>query len=289
MATSIRDYDYGEVKIPETDEVIDPKYPKGSSVDPNELGTLRQQLAIWMVSRENPYMPKAVVNWAWSHFFGQGFVHPIDDFNDSNPASHPELLDKLSKFFVKSKYDMRRLIRVIVSSQAYHLSGAIHEKGDGHPEYFVSMPPKVFSPEQLYDSLNLSMGQQVQPVGPQGFPVFSNGRAAFISKMRSLETDRKLFEGGLPQALLMMNGEYTAFSTDPAKGRLVGSLSAPFFTSRQQIETLFLATYSRFPKEKEFKVFDQYLTDAKTDSEKQNALGDMLWALVNSAEFTINH
>ena len=286
---SIRDYDYGDVKIPDSDETVAPRYPKGEIADPDDLGTLRQQLAIWMVSRNNPYMPRNTVNWAWSHFFGQGFVHPIDDFSKENKPSHPELLQKLSQFFVKSKFNLERLIRVIVSSKAYRLSGETTKEIADRPELFANMPAKVFTPEQLYDSLNLSMGRNSETVPPQQ-PFFRSQRSQFISKMRSLETDPKKYEGGLAQALLMMNGEFTTFSTNPEQGRLVASLSAPFFTDSQRIETMFLATYSRFPTKSESEFFQEYL-QANSSKKKGNAkaLGDLLWALINSAEFTINH
>ena len=56
-----------------------PKYPAGLSPGQNELGTRREQLAIWMASRDNPFLARAGVNRVWWHLFGRGLVEPVDD------------------------------------------------------------------------------------------------------------------------------------------------------------------------------------------------------------------
>ena len=50
----------------------------------------RRVFAEWLTSPENPFFARATVNRLWAHFFGRGFVNPIDDLRDDNPASHPE-------------------------------------------------------------------------------------------------------------------------------------------------------------------------------------------------------
>jgi hypothetical protein len=66
-------------------------------------------------------------------------------------------------------------------------------------------------------------------------------------------------------------------------------LAAPFFTDEQRLETLFLSTLSRQPEAAERDAMLKSISAAKTDEERQRALGDVLWALLNSAEFTFNH
>src|SRR5262245_50073214 len=98
------DLDTGEVKHPKTDQVVPPKYPDGPAPAAGELGTRREQLAIWMASRDNPYLPRAAVNRAWWHLFGRGLVEPVDDMSPQNRASHPELLDELTAYFVQTGF-----------------------------------------------------------------------------------------------------------------------------------------------------------------------------------------
>ena len=104
----------GEVTLPESEDVVLPKYPGGRDADPNERGTRRQQLSIWMSSPENPYLARAAVNRVWSMLFGRGLVNPVDDLGPHNPASHPQLLEDLTNYFVETNYDLKNLLRVLV-------------------------------------------------------------------------------------------------------------------------------------------------------------------------------
>ena len=86
-----------------------------------------------------------------------------------------------------------------------------------------------------------------------------------------------------------MHGGLIHSATDLATSGLLKSLSAPFFTDEQRLDTLFLSTLSRYPEPAEREVMLKTIAAAKTDAEKQQVLGDVLWALLNSAEFTFNH
>ncbi len=86
-----------------------------------------------------------------------------------------------------------------------------------------------------------------------------------------------------------MHGGLIHRSTDLNTSGLLKSLSAPFFTDGQRLDTLFLATLSRSPEAAERDVMLEQLSAATTGAERQKVLGDVLWALLNSAEFTFNH
>ena len=81
----------------------------------------RKALAAWMI--RHPWFAEAAVNRMWSYFFGRGIVDPVDDFRSTNPPSHPELLARLAEDFRSHGHDLRHLIRTIVSSRTYQLSG----------------------------------------------------------------------------------------------------------------------------------------------------------------------
>ena len=66
--------------------------------------------------------PRPIVNRMWGVFLGRGFVNPVDDFNDQNKPSNPELLDELAVRFKNYNYDQKELIRWICNSEAYNLS-----------------------------------------------------------------------------------------------------------------------------------------------------------------------
>ena len=75
-----------------------------------------------MTAPDNPYFSRALVNRYWKHFFSRGLVDPEDDMRRRIPASNPELLAALAQHFVKSRFDLKDLVRTICQSQVYQLS-----------------------------------------------------------------------------------------------------------------------------------------------------------------------
>ncbi|MES2694125.1 MAG: DUF1549 and DUF1553 domain-containing protein, partial [Verrucomicrobiota bacterium] len=103
----------------------------GEMTEANRLGRL--ELAKWLMSPENPLAARTAVNRAWQAFFGTGFVKTAEDFGvQSEPPSHPELLDWLSTEFVASGWDVKALHRLIVTSATYRqssrMTAAAHER-----------------------------------------------------------------------------------------------------------------------------------------------------------------
>jgi hypothetical protein len=86
-----------------------------------------------------------------------------------------------------------------------------------------------------------------------------------------------------------MHGGLIHGATDVATSGLLKSLAAPFLTDDQRLDALFLSTLSRYPTDSERELMLQQVAAAATEGERQQALGDILWALLNSAEFTLNH
>jgi hypothetical protein len=90
------------------------------------------------------------------------------------------------------------------------------------------------------------------------------------------------------QALTLLNGADLAEATHPERGPLLGSLEAPFLTDDDRLRTLFLATFSRQPTDDELSLCREQLAKY-SDSDRAKAYSDILWALLNSAEFALNH
>ena len=97
----------------------------------------------------------------WGHFFGKGFVSPVDDFGTHNLPSHPELLDKLAQQFKDSGYDTKALIRWIMNSDAYNLTSAATKDNEKDETLFSHMNLKPMTPEQLFDSLMVATQAKV--------------------------------------------------------------------------------------------------------------------------------
>lgn len=293
-ATALVDATLGEVTLPGTDRVVTPKYlgaePPREDADVNR----RRQLAIWMVSRDNRYFPRAAVNRVWAHLFGRGLVHPLDDFAAHNPPSHPELLEELAAYFVETGYDLGGLFRTLAGTQAYQLSSQTASEVDTiPPELFGRMAIKTLTPEQLYDCLVRATRPSAAAGPAAGGPVdprlLDPGRLEFIARFQSSAANATEFQAGIPQVLLLMNGPWTAQATDPDRSGILLALDAPFFDDRQRVETLFLATLSRLPEEHEASRLIEYVQSGGPARDRRKALGDVLWALLNSPEFILNH
>jgi hypothetical protein len=289
MMVNLVDLSSGDVTLPETEEVIPPRYPSGGS--PDNLGTRRQQLAIWIASRDNPYLPRAAVNRAWWILFGRGIVEPVDDLGPQNPPSHPELLDELTQYFVDSGFDLRDLLRTIASTRAYQQTSEWTAGEPPAPELFARMTVKTLSADQLYDSVNRVLnrrGQGMMPGSNLQSPLLDPSRQAFIAKMDVAGRSPLDYQAGVLQALTLLNGNDLADATHPERSPLLGAVEAPFLEDDQRTEALFLATLSRLPSEDETKICTKQLAD-RSASDHPAVWSDILWALLNSAEFALNH
>jgi hypothetical protein len=285
------DLDEGDVKLPNTEEVVLPKYPAGIAPDQKELGTRREQLAIWMASRDNPFLSRAGVNRAWWHLFGRGLVEPVDDLGRQNQPSHPELLDELTTYFVRTGFDLRELYRTLVNTETYQRTSAWTTEPVPPPELYVHMPVKTLTAEQLYDSVNRVLHRRSQSMMAGvnvSSPLLDRQRQTFIARVQSSGRNALEYQSGVLQALALLNGSDLAEATDPQRSPLLGSLQAPFFTDDDRLQTLFLATYARQPTEPELSVCRLQLAK-HSESDRAKAFSDVLWALLNSAEFALNH
>lgn len=286
----IADRDEGEVKHPTTGAAVPPRFLNGDLLMEDSARTRRQALADWMTAPANPYFARSTANRVWGMMFGRGLVDPVDDLGDHNRASHPELLDELAAYFVRVDFDLRKLLQTIALTQAYQLSSVTEGDAAVAPELFARLPVRPLSAEQLYDSLELATMRRSAATPVAAFGVAANqGRQAFLNKFQAPTAGAAEYQAGIPQALTLMNGQLVADATDLEKSDLLGALSAPFFHDEQRVETLFLATLSRYPTAAEKLQFVNYATRSSDPKQRRAALSDILWALLNSAEFAMNH
>ena len=310
----VRDEDFGEVRLPETETVIEPSLPYSqhgghgmTSADIVALknseitdGSRRAQLAAWITDPHNSHFSQATVNRIWAHLFGRGIVNPVDDMGGHNTPVSPQLLNQLGRYFVQTDFNVRALMKVLLNSRAYQLSSENRgEKSMREEQFFGRMSLKPLTAEQLYDCLatatgRTDLGNQVQtPMRPN---IASNvdrftdpGRAAFLAQFRTSIDDRTDYQAGIPQALTLMNGPMIASATTDAPKGILRSLSAPFFDDQTRVEKLFVATLSRKPTDKEQQLYADFFDSQPAETQKSETLGDALWALLNSTEFTMNH
>jgi Protein of unknown function (DUF1549)/Protein of unknown function (DUF1553) len=264
-------------------------------VDPGSEIDRRKELARLMTSGDKPYIAQAFVNRTWGHFFGYGFSNPVDDIGARHPPSHPELLERLSEEFVKNRYDVKRLIRWICDSEAYQLTSRTtvkNAKDDpslGHAPLFSRVYPKPMEAEQLYDSLLIATDadRAVHADWAARQKQRDEWLQQFIIAFGTDENDEATtFNGTIPQALLMMNGQLIEKATSGESGSFLHNVLDSENTDSQKVARLYLAALSRHPRGHEMGAAE-HLLDLYPD--KLAGYQDLFWALLNSNEFIINH
>lgn len=236
------------------------------------------------------FLARSIVNRLWHRFFGLGLVNPVDQMHSENSPSHPALLDWLARDFIEHGYDLRRITRGIVLSQAYARTS--QWGGPGEPpagKTFAVARLRALTPLQLANSLRIATSD------PKSFD--SLKPADFETRIEQMEASARGLAGmfeypgdefqiGVNEALLFSNSdriqkELLADSADRLLGRL-NSLK----DRKEIIDAAVRAIYCRPPTTEECAALDAFL--AKRSDRGAEAQRQMVWALLTSSEFRFN-
>ncbi|MFO0824248.1 MAG: DUF1549 and DUF1553 domain-containing protein [Gemmataceae bacterium] len=276
--TKVKDF------FPESAKTVAAKFLGGPEAKVSEKDPYRPVLAKWLTSADNPFFSKAIVNRTWAHLFGRGFVNPIDDMLEENPASHPELLEALARHFgTTGEFDLKYLMKAICLTDTYQRTSRPTAENKDDKYKFSHMTMKAMSPEQLFDSLaqvtGLGKGSAARPAkAAKGAP--AGARAQFVNFfLAGADSSSPVdYEAGIPQALRLMNSSIA--NNTAAVKTIVGSSTKP----EEAVERIYLATLSRRPNADEMKMLTEYVAKSGNAT---TAYGDILWATLNSSEFTL--
>jgi hypothetical protein len=254
----------------------------------------RVTLAKWITAPENPFFARATVNRVWGHLFGIGIVEPVDNFHDENPPSHPELLDELARAFTASKFDLKYLITALCLTDAYQRTSSRTHASQDNPRLFGRMGVKALTGEQFFDSLALATAFREQQPGAKAAKVGKGAKAGGSPRAQFLALFAQRGGAGEPetsvqQALTLMNGKFLTDATNVRSSpMLTAVMETPLLTTQQRVEILYLATLSRPPSARELEIAQNHVARAEAGRE-QEQLADIFWAVLNSAEFRLNH
>src|SRR2546427_2780489 len=281
-----------EMKHPKDARVMKPQFLLASSVAPVPDGPQRRDaLAEWLTSKDNPFFAKAIANRMWSYFLGKGIIDPVDDIRASNPPSNPSLLEALTKDFVAHGFDLRDLMRTIVSSRAYQASIVTNQWNANDRDNFSHAIPRRLSAEELMDAVSSAAGATARfPEGPEDTAASQLvdphiGREGFLDvfgrppRESSCECERRS-DFSLPQALNLVNGRTISDAVADPNGR-VATLVLSGKSDEAIVDELYLAALSRLPTREEQLRGVTYLSNGAKGSRAQ----DLLWALLNSKAF----
>jgi hypothetical protein len=251
----------------------------------------RQELAKMLLA--STYLDKMIVNRMWAQFLGYGFTRPMDDLGPHNAPSNAELLEKLGQAFRESSYDLRQLMRWIVLSQPYQLSSRISDANRdddptvGESPRFSHFYTRQMSAEQLYQSL-ITIGGQARGSLEQQQVERDRWLRQFVVAFGTDEGDEATtFNGTIPQALMMFNGDLIKRTTQLDSGSFLKTLADAPTKPAEKVQVLFAAGLARKARAEEVTMAAQLLNVRKGNIGEM--LQDMWWAILNSNEFIIVH
>jgi len=284
--------------------------------------TRRQILAEWVLQHDN--FEKAYVNRMWGHLFGRGLQKDpaVEDFKSDNEIVHPELLAYLGEEFKKYNHDSKKLLEWICTSDVYQLSH-VAAKGlteNKYDPYFARMPLKALSPEVLFDSLALATRAEARLKEAEYKALKATWTGKLVRNFGDDEGNEMSFNGTVVQALLLMNGKELndQVGTAKDKGVVADVVKKRGGNPTAIYDELFLMTVSRHPTKEELAKLENVRTGRATinlgtgtpapkglTTTKPPAGGptpvpgalpddvtfyqDVLWALLNTNEFMLNH
>lgn len=283
--------DVHSIRIPSTGENVNATFLTGEEPLWSGNETSRRKLADWITDRRNPWFATMAANRMWALFFGQGIVHPIDDFSDNNPPSHPEVLELLAEQFVAHDFDLRFLVRTMTATRVYQTSSRLTHPSQNDPAQFARSALRGLTPEQFFDSLAEATGYYQPYQSDNPFVIDTDSpRGRFLELFRDESESPLLRETTILQALSMMNGQFISEATGTEKSQTLRAIMEfPLMSDQEKLETLFLAAFSRRPTAEELQQCQQILGAAMTSEQRTAACGDIFWALLNSSEFLLNH
>ena len=294
--------DKGDVKHPKTGKPVEPRFLGVSKKDGTDFTDL-QALADWITSAQNPFFARSQVNRIWYHLMGRGIVDPIDDFRATNPPSHPELLEALTKEFIAQKFDLRHMIRLIMNSRTYQLSPTPTDGNRDDEINYAFVIPRRLSAEQLLDTVHEVTGV---PTKFNGYP--TGLRASQIPGVEAVRSrdrrpggdDQFLIQFGKPPRLLPSECERTSETSMSQAFQLISGsrindllteshnrLSAWIDSGRPTAEIiteLYWTALTRMPTDLEQRETLLHVEKAK---DRRSGLEDVCWALLNAKEFVL--
>lgn len=269
---------------------IDPQVPFSKELLPSE-GKPRQRLANWLTHRDNKAFSRATVNRVWALLFSRPLVEPVDSIPLEGDI--PAILDTLADDFSKHEFNMRRLVRLIVSTDAFRRdSRAEFEVTKDHEACLAVFPITQLRPDQV-------AGCMIQAGRISTIDLDSS---VFLRLARYGNTNDFLRDFGdrgvdefqsdaitISQRLVLMNGNLV---TDRTQQNIVANAATRVARlvsdDKKAIDSVFLSVLGRKPSSTEAEKLCRHIC-GKYGDDRAKAISDIYWAMMNSTEFAWNH
>ncbi len=280
-----------QVNQPRTNRAVAARALDGSTPEFAKGADPRTAFAGWAIG--SPEFAGAMVNRLWRHFFATGLVEPVDDLRASNPPSNEELWQLLGSEFRSHGYDLRHIMRLILTSRAYQLSAATRPENETDQRFFSHYYVRRLPAEVMLDALAAATGVPDEfpgyPTGLRAVQLPDTGVASYFltlfgrsDRVTACACERK-GEVTLPQLLNLRNGDELQRQLTHKQGRLAALLENP--DDNAVLDSLYLTCLARPPSEAERALFHSQLGSDPRDV----VFRDLFWALLNTKDFTFNH
>ncbi|GAC1475489.1 MAG: hypothetical protein NVSMB9_28150 [Isosphaeraceae bacterium] len=274
---------------------VAPRVPFLTELLPSEgKESRRQRLARWVTHPRNPHLSRSTVNRVWALMFGRPLVDPVDDISTTEEL--PEALTILAEDFVAHGFDLRRLVRTIAATEAFHLDSALpveidSETFESAEKSWALFPMTRLRPEQVVGAVSQAASLKTldadSPILVRLPRFFSE--QSFVQRYGDSGEDEFDHRGGtIPQRLLMMNGELVRESTKPGIFNAGNRISYFAPSDQAAVEVAYVTALTRQPTAEESRHFEAKLAGSRGD-DRAAKMSDLFWVLINSTEFSWNH
>lgn len=268
--------------------IVEPHVPFRPDLLPAD-GSRRERLAAWVTDARNPNFARATVNRVWALVCGKPLVEPVDNLESDAPE--PAALQILADDFASHAFDLRRLIRLIASTEVFRLDSAADRAwSDADEKAWAVFPLTRLRPEQVVGGVIQASSVTTIDMDSHIFDRLLRllNTSDFVKRYGDSGEDEFDGHGGtIPQRLLMMNGTLIRdrLKDSPFNATTRIAMFAP--DNARAVETAYLTVLTRRPSPEEAGHFESSL--ASDTRARTQRLEDMFWALINSTEFSWNH
>src|SRR5262245_36060916 len=250
----------------------------------------RAELADWIVGAENPWFAKAFVNRVWSRMMGRGFCEPVDEIGELGDRVLPEVHTALADHFIANEFDVKDVFRVVALSRSYQREIRDADKGATKP--FAAVPAGRLRGDEVFDSLEAAISlpnvtpEQAAETKEFRFPPPPKSTRDLVNEAFGFDpsAEQANVARTMQQAMLLMNNKQiqAQVNADPASGTMLSKLLAGEPDNEAAITKLYQQVLARRPTTQEISLAQQHL---KSLNSRNTAFEDLLWGLLNSAEF----
>jgi hypothetical protein len=270
----------------------------------------RVPMADWLTSPENPYFARAITNRVWKNYLGVGLVESVDDLRMTNPASNEKLLSEAAAYLVKNNFDLKALMRMILTSETYQRSSVARTENKDDTRFYARYYPKRLMAEVMLDAIsqvtaeptNFRMDKRNANKGigdsyPMGYRALqlpdSHTVSYFLNsfgrpnRVQTCECERTN-EPSMAQALHIANGD-TLNAKLSAKDNRIDQLLSVTKSDSALTDEIYMLALSRPPTAPERSGVEKVLASAATPADKRPVVEDIFWSVLSSREFLFNH